>query len=132
MPPGRRSISAFVVQPSRRPNQRSTSSRLVHASKTRCRGALNSLVMTISRSPRATRFSNAALLTPTTFRLPALHLLQQIVELHQRLLPEFAVFACPHGDLPDGGGLEPAWPPFPVACPRHQPRVLEDLQVPRH
>src|SRR6267142_6111030 len=131
MPPGRRSTSAFVVQPSRRPNHRSMSSGFVHASNTSSRRALNSRVITISRSPRATRWSNAALPTLVTFRVPVFHLAQDLIELHERLLPEPAVFAGPHRDLFDGGGRQAARPPLAVARARHQSRVLEHLQVAR-
>src|SRR5439155_2572373 len=131
MPPGRRSISAFVVQPSRRPNHRSTSSGFVHASKTRCRGALKLLVITISRSPRAVTPSSG-LVTVATFRLPVLHLVEDLIELHERLLPEPAVFAGPHRDLLDGGGREAARSPLAVTRSGHEARVLEHLQVARH
>src|SRR5512132_2405360 len=106
MPPGRRSTSAFVVQPSRLPNHRSMSSGLVHASKTISRRALKSRVITISRSPRATRWSIAGLPTPATFPLRVLQLIEHAVELVQGLLPESPVLAGPDRDLLDGGGLE--------------------------
>src|ERR1700676_3476419 len=116
-PPGRRSTSHTAsVQPCG-PNQRGRCSGLVHASKTRRRGASKTRVKTISRSDGVVTVK-ALLFFATMFLLLLLHFQQILIETLKTLVKETAIVLHPASDVLERSGLEPAGPPlgFAAAC----------------
>src|SRR2546426_3216549 len=147
-PPGRTSILSTIVVYRLGPHQFGISFGSVIALKTRSRGASNSRVMTISRSPRLlivvvelsvvgigfllfiafarSATSSRSLVSPRPF-VPPLQLFQVVVEAIETLFPQAAVTLHPIGGLLERARPQLARPPlrFPAALDQTGP--LEDL-----
>src|SRR5918995_6596595 len=104
---------------------------LLIASNTRCRGASNTRVMRISRSPgvvtsKVSLF--AALLTAMSLLL-CFQFLQIDFEAVQTAFPERPIALRPVSDLLERSRFQTARPPLRVAAAGDQPRPFEHAQV---
>src|SRR5215208_5532720 len=102
------------------PHQRFTCSGLLIASKTRCLGALNTRLMTISRSEVVVVLNVSLFATLLTAMLLLLcfHFLQVIIETIETCFPDVPVTLRPRGDFFEWSGFDAARAPlrFPSAA----------------
>src|SRR5215471_8604933 len=136
-PLGRRSISQTASGTPLGSHQRATCSALVHASKTRERGASKSRVTTIWRSPGVVIVTGPMLFTggvclsplPSTCFLLLLHFFQVPVQAGKFLLPEAAKGLNPVGNILKRDRHECARTPLCIAVAHNQACAFEDVKV---
>src|SRR5580704_7923705 len=108
-----------------------TSSGLVNASKTSLRGASNTRVITIPRSPCVLNSTPLDLLTlfASMFLLPLLHFVQQCVQPLKVPFPHLPVPFDPHFDLFQRRRSQRINPPLRVHADVNQTRVTQHVKV---
>src|SRR5262244_2974037 len=120
VPPGRISMSQYVVTKPCGPHQRATRSGSVHAWNTRWRGASKVRVMTSSRS----RWSASMLVLVSILLLLCLQLVQVIRQAVEALFPETAVMFEPFGGVLERSCVETARPPLRLATALNKTGML--------